>query len=120
MLGRSVGLSDEQMSHLLDDPLPDGLFSPAEVAIVRYAQASTLMRPITDDLYAALSRHFDTKRIMELWATVSLSNQVNRFHATFLTDVDDTIVAALGPCCPLPVPPHPSDMEPRLTGDSGI
>jgi len=50
---------------------------------------------------------------MELWATVSLSNQVNRFHATSLTDVDDTIMMALGPGSPLPIPPRPSGMEPR-------
>jgi alkylhydroperoxidase family enzyme len=108
MLGRSVGLSDEQMAHLVDEPLPDGLFSPEEAAIVRYAQASTAMRPITDELYAEMTRHFDTKQIMELWATVSLSNQVNRFHATFLTDVDDTIMAALGASTPLPIPPRPT------------
>jgi alkylhydroperoxidase family enzyme len=102
-------LTDEKMSHLGDDPLPDRLFSPEEAAIVRYAQASTLMRPITHRIYADLSRHFDTKRIMELWGTVSLSNQVNRFHATFLTDVDDTIVDALGSSCPLRIPPRPGD-----------
>jgi alkylhydroperoxidase family enzyme len=112
MLGRSVGLSDEQITHLVDDPLPEGLFSAEEAAIVRYAQASTAMRPITDELYAELSRHFDMKRIMELWATVSLSNQVNRFHATFLTDVDDTIMTALGPSAPLPIPPRPTGKGP--------
>jgi alkylhydroperoxidase family enzyme len=112
-LGRSVGLSDEQMSHLLDDPLPEGLFSPEEAAIVRYSQASTAMRPITDELYDELALHFDTKRILELWATVGLSNQVNRFHATFLTDVDDTIMAALGPNCPLPIPARPTEDRPE-------
>jgi alkylhydroperoxidase family enzyme len=107
LLGRSVGLSDEKLSHLADDPLPDGVFSDEEAAIVRYAQASTAMRPITDELYAALARHFGTRQIMELWATVSLSNQVNRFHATFLTDVDEAIIAGLGSSCPLPLPPRP-------------
>ncbi len=118
MLGRSVGLSDEQMTHLIDDPLPDGLFSPEETAIIRYAQASTAMRPITDELYTELSRHFDTMRIMELWATVSLSNQVNRFHATFLTDVDDTIMAALGSSPPLPIPPRPLGDGPECSSRS--
>jgi alkylhydroperoxidase family enzyme len=97
------------MSRLKDDPLPDGLFSSEEAAIVRYAQASTMMSPITAELYSDLAHHFDTKRIIELWATVSLSNQVNRFHATFLTEVDSTIIDALGPSCPLPIPPRPED-----------
>ena len=107
MLGRSVGLPDEQIAHLADDPLPDGVYLPSEAAIVRYAQASTRLRPITDELYADLASHFDTKQIMELCATVGLSNQVNRFHATFLTDVDPGITDALGASCPLPLPPRP-------------
>ena len=107
MLGRSVGLSDEQLAHLGDDPLPAGVYEPAEAAIVRYSQASTRLRPITDELYGDLARHFDTKQIIELCATVGLSNQVNRFHATFLTDVDSTISEALGDSCPLPLPPVP-------------
>jgi alkylhydroperoxidase family enzyme len=107
MLGRSVGLTDEQIAHLGDDPLPDGVYSPAEAAIVRYSQASTHLQPITDQLYGDLARHFDTQQIIELCATVGLSNQVNRFHATFLTDVDPVITDALGDSCPLPIPPPP-------------
>jgi hypothetical protein len=63
------------------------------------------MKPITDEMYAELSCHFDTQRIMELWATVSLSNQVNRFHATFLTDVDEATLHDIGSTCPIPLPP---------------
>lgn len=107
MLGRSVGISDEKLAHLGDDPLPDGVYEPWEAAIVRYSQASTKLQPITDELYADLTRHFDTKQIIELCATVGLSNQVNRFHATFLTDLDPTISDSLGDSCPLPIPPHP-------------
>jgi alkylhydroperoxidase family enzyme len=107
MLGRSVGLTDEQIAHLGDEPLPDALYEPADVAIIHYAQASTRLQPITDELYGDLAAHFDTKQIMELCATVGLSNQVNRFHATFLTDVDEAIGDALGSSCPLPLPPRP-------------
>ena len=87
--------------------MPDGVYEPWEAAIVRYSQASTKLQPITDALYDDLTRYFDMKQIIELCATVGLSNQVNRFHATFLTDVDETITAALGDRCPLPVPPRP-------------
>jgi alkylhydroperoxidase family enzyme len=107
MLGRSVGISDEKISHLADDPLPEGVFDGEEAAIVRYSQASTLMRPITDELYGDLAQHFDVKQLIEICATVGLSNTVNRFHATFLTDVDDAINEALGPSCPVPLPPQP-------------
>jgi alkylhydroperoxidase family enzyme len=107
VLGRSAGLTDEKISHLGDDPLADGVFSPEEAAIVRYSQASTQMKPITDDIYGELSRHFDTLQIMELWATVSLSNQVNRFHATFLTDLEAATLDEIGSACPLSIPPLP-------------
>jgi alkylhydroperoxidase family enzyme len=107
MLGRSVGLTEEKLAHLGDDPLPDGVYEPGEEAIVRYSQASTRLRPITDELYGDLACHFDTKQIIELCTTVGLSNQVNRFHATFLTDLDPTISDALGDTCPVPLPPTP-------------
>jgi alkylhydroperoxidase family enzyme len=109
MLGRSVGIEDEKISHLGDDPLPEGVFTPEEAAIVRYARASTQMKPITDELYGDLARHFDTQQIMELWATVSMSNEVNRFHATFLTDLDQSTLDSIGPSCPLPLPPYPGE-----------
>src|SRR5262249_17453824 len=109
VLGRSTGISDEKIRHLGDDPLPEGVFSRDEAAIVRYSQASTLMRAITDECYDELLQHFDSIQIMELWATVSLCNQTNRFPATFLTDGDHDILEAVGPHCPLPLPPRPGD-----------
>ena len=59
LLGRAAGLTEEKLSHLGDDPLPDGLYDPDEAAIVRYAQKSTRMDPIDDATYAALREHFD-------------------------------------------------------------
>jgi alkylhydroperoxidase family enzyme len=109
VLGRSAGISDEKISHLADDPLPADVFSPEEAAIVRYSQASTLMKPISDDMYADLSRHFDTQQIMELWETVSGSNAINRFHATFHTDLDESTLDAMGSSMPLPLPPRPKE-----------
>lgn len=42
---------------------------------------------------------------MDLCFTVGLSNLVNRFHATFLTDVDEsTLEEIAGTSCPLPLP----------------
>ena len=41
---------------------------------------------------------------MDLCFTVGLSNLINRFHATFLTEVDPETGEAIGPSCPLPMP----------------
>ena len=72
VLGRASGLTDEEMSHLLDDPLPEGLFPPDEAAIVVLARKSTRMEPIDDGTWAALKEHFDTKQIMEIIFTIGL------------------------------------------------
>ena len=34
MLGRGIGISDEKLAHLGDDPLPNGVYSEAEAAII--------------------------------------------------------------------------------------
>jgi hypothetical protein len=48
MLGRGIGISEEKLRHLGDDPLPDGVYSDAEAAIFRYAQRSTKTLHIDD------------------------------------------------------------------------
>jgi alkylhydroperoxidase family enzyme len=105
LLGRAAGIDDERLAHLGDDPLPPGLYDDEATAIIRYSQASTRMLPIDDDLYGALTEHFETAQIVELCFVVGFSNMVNRFHATFLTAVDDSTTAALADACPLPLPP---------------
>ena len=65
------------------------------------------METIDDATYAALHAHFDDKAIIEICFTVGLSNMINRFHATFLTDVDPATQQALAPACPLNLPPTP-------------
>jgi hypothetical protein len=104
LLGRAAGIDDDQLAHLDDDPLPEGLYPEGAATIIRYSRTSTRMLPIEDDLYAALATHFDQPQIIELCFVVGFSNLVNRFHATFRTPVDDSTVAALTDSCPLPLP----------------
>lgn len=95
VLGRGAGIAEAKLAHVADDPLPGGLYSPDEEAVIAYSRASTRMEPITDEVYSALAEHFDTTQIIEICMTVGLSNLVNRFHATFLTDVDPATTEAL-------------------------
>jgi alkylhydroperoxidase family enzyme len=114
MLGRSIGISDEKLQHLGDDPLPDGVYSDAEAAIVRYAQQSTKRLSIDDATYQALSKHFSAQQMIEICLNVGLAQIINRFNATFLTDVDEYILAAneqadhLPGACPIHYPPMPA------------
>lgn len=105
--GRAAELTEQQMASIGADPLPEGVYTPDQAAIVRYAQVSTRMQPITDELYAALATHFTEQQIIEICFTVGMSNMINRFHATFHTDVDAGTEARLGAVCPVRRPPAP-------------
>jgi alkylhydroperoxidase family enzyme len=107
LLGRAAGLTEDKLAHLADDPLPDGVYEPDESAIVGYAQRSTRMDVIDDQTYGDLAAHFTPEQIIELCFTVGLANMINRFHATFLTDVDPDTHQALAPSCPLAYPNVP-------------
>ncbi len=101
------------MRHLLDDPLPDGVYAPEEAAIVRYARKATRLESIDDTTYGELERHFTRQQIIDLCLVVGLSNMVNRFHETFRTDVDESTLAEVESgnpepgVCPIPLPRPP-------------
>ncbi len=113
MLGRSIGISDEKYAHLGDDPVPEGIYTDAEAAVVRYAQRSTKTLIIDDAAYQDLAKHFTVPQMIEICLNVGLAQITNRFNATFLPDVDDYIVEAnkraaqaVG-ACPIHYPPKP-------------
>jgi alkylhydroperoxidase family enzyme len=102
------------MRHLNDDPLPQGVYDAPQAAVIRYAQKSTRLERIDDATYNALAAHFSVPQIMDICLTVGLSNMVNRFHATFLTDVDAATIAeveagdAIAGVCAIPRPATPT------------
>jgi len=83
---------EDQLRYQTADELPTGVYSPAEGAIVRYAQKSTRLEAIGNAHYSELQRHFTKLQLIGLCLNVGLSNMVNRFHATFRTDVDEVTV----------------------------
>ena len=101
------------MKHLLDDPFPEGVYDAAEAAVIRYARKATGMEVIDDATYGALAAHFSTQQIMDICMTVGLSNMVNRFHATFRTDLDPATTEGveagdrIAGSCPIPRPKPP-------------
>ena len=104
LLGRAAGLSEEKLAHLGDECLPEGVYEPAEAALVVYAQRSTRMDVIDDATYANLAAFFTAEQIIEICLTVGMSNMINRFHATFLTELDPHTQEALATSCPLSYP----------------
>lgn len=96
------------MGHLMDDPLPEGMFGPDEEAIIIYARASAVMQPITDDIWSALRQHFDTQDIIEIAFIVGLNQLVSRFHALAHTDLDEaTTEQVRSGSCRVRLPPPP-------------
>ncbi|HLG69286.1 MAG TPA: hypothetical protein VK009_02550 [Chloroflexota bacterium] len=114
MLGRSIGISDEKLAHLADDPLPEDVYTEVEAAVIRYAQKSTRMQHIDDGTYSALAKHFSIQEMIDISFVVGLANMVNRINATFLPELDDYIVAAnkdadrAPGACPMHYPPVPA------------
>jgi hypothetical protein len=43
---------------------------------------------VSDDLYQRLASKFTTRQIIDLCFTAGLADTINRFHATFRTEVD--------------------------------
>ena len=107
VLGRSAGLTEEQLAHVGDPAPPDGVYDDADLVVLEYARRSTAMQPIDDDLYGRLRAHLDERQVLDLCFTVGLANLVNRFHATFRTAVDPETGEALVGACPLPLPEPP-------------
>lgn len=76
--------------------------------MIRYARAAARHEPVTDELYAELTQHFTTQQIMEICFTTGLAMSINRFHLTFLTDVDESTPERLAAAsCRLRLPPPP-------------
>jgi alkylhydroperoxidase family enzyme len=102
MLGRSVGLSDDEMAGMAD-PASVASFDETDRLVLRYAQTSIRDIKIPDELYAKLAARFPKQQLMELAMTVALASLVNRVHATFQTELDDSTKqrVADGPACPI-------------------
>jgi hypothetical protein len=95
------------MAHLLDDPLPEGLYELDEAAIIRYSRKSTKMEPIDGQTWADLQAHFDTRAIMEIVFTVGMDQVISRMHAALRTDLDGVTSDEIGDTCAVRIPALP-------------
>jgi len=102
MLGQSVGLTNEEMASMAE-PETCASFDDTDRLVLRYSDVLTRENRVDDALYAELEKRFPKTELLELCFTVGLSNLVNRVHATFRTDLDDSTRAQVGdaPMCPI-------------------
>ncbi len=92
MLGRSIGLTEDEVLNLRGWRDSD-LYGPVDRLVLEYMEEWKLRRRVPDELYARLSEHFTTRQIIDLCFTGGVADLINRFHATFLTDLDEVTLA---------------------------
>lgn len=88
MLGRSVGLTSEEVS-ALGDPDTCDTFDATDRLVLRYADVLTMENRVDDALFKELSDHFSQQELIELCVATAMAGMVNRVHATFQTEVDE-------------------------------
>ena len=92
MLGRSSGLTDDEVLNLRGWRESD-LYGPVDRLVLEYMEEWKLRRRVTDELYRRLTQHFTARQIIDLCFTGGVADLINRFHATFETDLDDETLA---------------------------
>ncbi len=103
-LGRSVGLSEEQLAAIAASDTSHDVYTPVERAVVEYARRLTRAELIDDQLFEELRNHFTLHELMELCFTVGIASVVNGFHRTFHTPLDERTLDALADGSPLGIP----------------
>ncbi len=80
ILARSLGWSDDQLSHLADWQTRND-FTAAEKAALRLAETVTRnANAVTDEQFAELRAHYSEGEIVELLCAIGLFNYFNRFN----------------------------------------
>ena len=87
MLGRSIGLTEGETLGLREWRESD-LYGPVDRLVLEYVEAVKVRLRVPDELYGRLERQFSPRQIMDLSFTVGIADLINRFHATFQTDLD--------------------------------
>jgi alkylhydroperoxidase family enzyme len=102
MLGRSIGLSDDEIGSMAE-PDSSPVFDTTDRLVLRYAEVLTRENLVSDDLYAELAACFSREELVELCFAIGLAALVNRVHATFQTDLDRKTRASVGDAsfCPI-------------------
>ena len=100
-MGRQQGLSEAKLSALADLEGAQDLFTPAELAALRYADAmSDTPVAVTDELFAQVRTHFDEAQIVELTSALAWENYRARFDHALGFEAEGF---SEGSFCPLPL-----------------
>ncbi len=95
-LGREFGVSDADIRALIDetDGRATALDEPARL-VLRAAREMTADGEAQEATFAALARHLDNERLVDLVITIAFYNAVVRVLATLRIDVEDDYLTYL-------------------------
>lgn len=82
-----AGLTEQQL-HEIDNYDSSTVFSPAEKAVLRYAEELTRTAKVSDEAMNEAKKHLNPAQIVELTLTVGVANLTNRFNMSLGTDPD--------------------------------
>jgi len=105
MLGRSIGLTDAELAAVASWS-DSSIFDEKDRAVLTHADAVGSRNTVTDATYEELTRHFTNAEIVKICIAVSFAGLVNRVHATFRTDLDQTTLDSVAdaPFCLINTP----------------
>jgi alkylhydroperoxidase family enzyme len=87
-VGRTNGVREEQLAALHQFAVSDA-FDELEKAVLSYAEALTQGRvQVSDELFAALRRHFTEQQLVELTSAIAWENYRARFNRGLAIEAD--------------------------------
>lgn len=89
-IARSVGVTDDEILRVIDGPDAAG-WSPLDSALLRAVDELHHDSEVSDDTWAALSAHYDTRQLMDLVFTVGQYNLVSMALRTFRVPLDEGV-----------------------------
>jgi alkylhydroperoxidase family enzyme len=98
-VGRAFGITEELLRDL-DTYKTSPLFSTQEKLVIEYAEAMTRTPvAVSDQLFAALQRHFNAAQLVEITGVIAWENFRARFNHAFAIEAQDF---SKGAYCVLP------------------
>lgn len=86
-VARNVGMSDDKIAALENDPDSD-VFSPLEKLVIRYTDDVVTNVKASTELFDSLQAQLDIRRMAELTLTIGFYMTVSRFLENFEVDIE--------------------------------
>lgn len=88
-LGQAAGIPQEKLDALEGDYEATGLFSEAELAVIRWAEAVASNTARRDNAaFETMQAHFTTAQIVELTVVIAVRTMVNLVQEALWTDLE--------------------------------